>query len=327
MQCRTCGAQLPTMATNCPSCGAATAYNSQTGTGPYAPTYQGSSDPTQMASAPVPPTAYGSPPPPPGSSTGYDNSNPYGGGTGSPYDSSGAGYGSGYGSQQAPPSSPGGYQQPGGYYAGGAAPQVPATPGGYSQFPQMHQQPPNKSNTTVIVSAISVVVVVAIVIAIVVFMNQQPTTPPVTSGTPTATSTNDNPTPTPTTQPAQPGQAADIVFNPALSKSIDSDYFPVDETTSFSTGDDVYITFELDPSKFGPDVDGDGIYGYVYIMFYDGSNIEVEGELEIEDGYDHGYASIDYPNPTTEGKVELYWAKEADFSDKQLAQTLTFTVS
>jgi len=205
---------------------------------------------------------------------------------------------------------------------------VPSAPGGYSQYPQVHQTPPpNKNNTTIIVSAISAVVVIAIIIGIVVFANQPSSTPPVTTGTPTATSPADDPTPDPTSPPAQSGEAAEIVFNPALSKSIDSDYFPVNETTSFEAGDDVYITFELDPSKFGSDDNGDGIYGYVYIIFYDGASVEVEGELEIEEGFDHGYASIDYPNPTQEGKVELYWAKKDDFSDKQLAQTLTFTVS
>jgi len=277
--------------------------------------------PTVAASAPgqsVPPsgpygtpsTNYGegAPPPPPVNSYSGPPSGPYG----------------------APSSSPYGAPQQGQY---GAPPQGQyGTPGTFVPQPQfVPVQQPKKNNGCMIAVIIVLVLVVliggGIFAAVAVVANR--------AGNAIATAGADLQTAIPSiTTELTPGEtpsttvdgnvpstsqidsaAAKQILSYQLASGVNDDLEPLDNKTSFKSGDNIYLTF----TTAGHD-------GYILAKWYlDGAHGFDNDVLADDDGNTVGYVA-GYFNLTGTVVVGLYWCTKADCSDAALAQVATATV-
>ncbi len=283
MNCTSCGANLPSNAATCPLCGTPTPYNvnPSSGSSPY-------------SGAPPPSTAYGSPsygtPPPP---------NPY----------------------EAPP------PQQQNYYAAPPLPQQssyvapPQQPGGMyaPQYPP--QQPPKRrSRLPLILGIIALVFLVACAgISFAVYQGLKQTGSTITSSLDaTATSivakaTTITNTPAKTIDPA----AAAIIKNPQTSSAIDNNLAPTKPTSTFTTGKDVYVTFNI--SSNGQD-------GYIEAKWYQNGQQLSTRQFHHSAANDVGYFSRTFAN-SGDDVAEIYWCTKADCSDEKLAQIVKFTIT
>ncbi len=296
MHCTNCGTTLQPGVVACPTCGTPVAYN---------PVQQPSYDPTIVASP------YGTPQ---NAQTEY-GANPYG-----TSQSNGAQYNP-YGSvPQA--QNPYGYNQPvqqppfygypqgqpqGGYVPGA----VPGMPVSYGVPPA--QLPKKRSRVGLI---IGIVVGVALLLcvgiaALVAIVGSQAAKTTVSStksisqtGAPSGKSIVDS--------------AAAILHNPQTSTVVDKNFNPTHVTSTFTTNQYVYVTFDIDSGNND---------GYIQAKWY------TDGQLLSTRSFAHshlhnvGLFSRLYTSPTTNGVAELYWCTKADCGDAQLAQVVHFTVN
>ena len=306
MNCSSCGASIPPGVMYCPSCGVPTPYyTSSSGQGgvstPYDPTIAASSYGNPPGQQP-PPTAYGVPANPYGSS--YPPSQPQ-----DPYQAP-------YGAppQQNPYAMPANSSMPPSYnygnppqgqgYAPGMQPgMLPGIqPGTYGAT----AVPKRRSKVGLIVGIIAAVLLlscVGIIVAVVAANNN-----------------NNNTTTTTTTNPsglAVAPAAALIITDPQTSTAVDNNFAPTHVTRSFTTGQTVYVTFNIFSR---------GSTGCITAKWYDNGQILHAGSFTHDPKNNVGYFSQTYDTPTS-GVVELYWSPNLDCSNSQLAQVRRFTVA
>ncbi|GHO73358.1 hypothetical protein KSD_11290 [Ktedonobacter sp. SOSP1-85] len=362
MYCGNCRAILPAGAAVCPSCGTPVPYNVS---GNVAPTVQAQpSYPQETANPQVAPTVFAQSPdqgpggpsgayynqgnsnpnnaaPPPPS---YYNPNPGAsqpGISGAQYNQvpatpnvSGANYNP-YANSAPPPPTP---------YPSGPQPGAYPQPGGYGMPPQ---PPKKKSSLGLILGIIGAIVLFACIGSAVLIglaanaankgiSNVQATataiskdTTPTDNATPTTdaatptTSTGDN-SQSPSGRPFSP-LAQQIITDPVTSSAVNSDTLPTSPTKSFTAGSYVYVTFKLKLASTGLNFDN-GDKAYVEGRFYADNEFGKNTILTIDRNAPNGYVAIQYL-VATQGAAELYWCRQADCSDRQLAQVVTFTVS
>jgi hypothetical protein len=363
MQCRVCGAPMPSGAKACSYCGTVVvpAANQQGYGGPvpppsYAGPYQQPPPSPGQAGYNQPP--YQQPPPLPGQA-GYNQPPPYqqpgqaGYNQPQPYQQPGqAGY-----NQQQPYQQPGqaGYSQPSDittpyqhpgsafYNRPGLRPQHPGRPG--------NGLPADKKKTWAILFGIGVLVVIlGIVASLVVSSMLHPAsntattnpvstssvhTPVAAASTPTTVATTATvvSTSTPAANTAAPSgnaidpAAAQIVTNPQTSSDVNSKTLEAPAgtvTTTFKVNGPIYVLFHLDTTKFNAATQKD----YVNVRFYtDSKSIVQDDPLQIMAYETVGYFEAKYYTATTAGAAEIYWCHTADCSDGKLAQVLHFTVT
>ncbi|MBA2681498.1 MAG: hypothetical protein H0U76_24250 [Ktedonobacteraceae bacterium] len=108
-----------------------------------------------------------------------------------------------------------------------------------------------------------------------------------------------------------------LFSSPRMTAAIDESDKARQTTSMYTTGQTVYVTFNLN-SK--------GQKGYVRARWYKGKQLFHEVDLAHDPGKTNSYFSIVYDTPATDGSVELYWSTTANFSDAKLARVAHFTV-
>ena len=299
----------------CQTCGTPVSYHpAQQGSPAYDPTIVASPYGTPQNAQ----TAYGANPygASPSSGTQY---NPYGASPSSetqynPYGnipSAQSPYGGvGYNQPVQPPPNYGYPQgQPqGGYIPGG----VPGVPGSYSAMPT---QPPKKRSRVgliigIVVGGVLLLCVGLGILGAVIGSRQAGKT--TASG---ATGTNQTDIPS---GKSVVSSAAAILHNPQTSSDIDKDYNPTHITSTFTTSQSVYVTFDIDSGNND---------GYIEAKWYADGQIISTKSLPHTHTNGAGIFSRSFTTPTTHGAAELYWCTQADCSDAQLAQVVHFTVN
>ncbi len=111
--------------------------------------------------------------------------------------------------------------------------------------------------------------------------------------------------------------AAAIITSPQTSSAIDNNLAPTKPTTTFTAGQDVYVTFNI--SSNGQD-------GYIEAKWYQNGQHLSTRQLHHSASNDAGYFSRTFAN-SGDGVAELYWCTKADCSDEALAQVVKFTVA
>ena len=315
MNCSSCGANLPPGAAVCPLCGTPAPYNAQ-GPGSFGNPQQ--IDPTVAAAPQYDYGSKGTPPP----STGY----------GAPS----------YGTpsqNQYNPANP--YRSPAEQYSYGAPPPpnqygAPPQQGGYGQpgmYGGMQPPPPRPRSRVGLIIGIIVGVLALLAIGACAILyaagrtavNTVNTTATTVAATETASA---NVTPTINVTPTL-GQgispsglsidptAAGFVTHPEMSSAVDSNFKPTAQTTTFTTGQTIYATFQIDSSA--PD-------GYVTAKWYsNGTYAFTSKSLAVKGGF-VGYLAARY-NQAALGTVEYYYCTTQACNDAKLADVLNFTVT
>jgi hypothetical protein len=139
-------------------------------------------------------------------------------------------------------------------------------------------------------------------------------TPKVSTSTPTTEPTATAiPSKTATTYPGQ-----QYIDNAQMSASVDPNTLqPSQLTTSFQTGQKIYVSFQVHPN---------GHAGAVCIIWYLQSKQITNFSIPVSatSGYSYAYAIYGGSGPAY---VELYWASNTQCSDQVLAQHVNFTVT
>lgn len=300
MNCSSCGTAIAPGVTYCPSCGMPTPYyTSSSGSTPYNPTvaatpYGGSPGGQQMPSTEYGPggypgaqpqdpyQAYNAPPP----------QNPYGASANAQVPPA-----YNYGNQSA-------YPAPG--YASGAQ------PGMYGTVPP----PRRRSNVGIILAVIGAIVILACVGSIVaVAALSRTSTSTTSSSTPTTATQSTSNNGSPSGQPISPAAAA-IITNALTTSSIDNNFSPTHLTSTFTPGQKVYVTFDID-SKGSP--------GCSIAKWYENNQLVDTKPLQHNPDNGVAYFSRIY-DTATQGAVELYWTTDTNCGGGQLAQVVKFTV-
>jgi hypothetical protein len=327
MNCTICSNLLPAGVAFCPTCGAATPYNTpgQASASPYGQTEASSpyGNPNTPNYPSLPPTlaanADGYPPQPP-----------------SPYTN----YGAYAGTPQQAPYNP--YNTPASAYPGGAPP-PPVNPMGSAPYygqppmpgyqqgmpqPNMYGTPPKKRSKVGLIIGISLLAVVLLCAGVLVAAAQigkstanklvssiDATATANTGNAPTTSNPSSNSS-VPTSDSIVPA-AAQILSGAQTSSSVDSNYNPTNVTTTFATNKDVDLTFQIDSA---------GKNGYIQVKWYeDGQQVSTD-ILPHKAANNQGYFSETYL-VAGDGAATLSWCTKADCSDAQLAQIVTFTIS
>jgi hypothetical protein len=304
MNCQTCGRPLPTGVGFCPSCGAATPYNTvgQNVSSPYAPTiaspYGAQSalaseqvNPyTYSPAAGNPYTAYGA--------AGMPAQDPY---NNTPYAGRVPAQNACAAPAGAPPYS---YNAPG---TGGYPPGM--QPGTYGT----NVLPKRRSRVGLIIgiAVVGLVLLCGGLIAVIGATVGKSAT--AASGTPTSATTT---TGAPTSNDVVVA-ASKIIFNAQTSSAIDSNDLPTKVTTAFPAGQYVYLTFQEDSL---------GKNGYIQVKWYKDGSLASTHILKHSGQNDHGYFSRVYGD-TGDGVAALYWCTQSSCSDAQLAQVAKFTIT
>jgi hypothetical protein len=351
MNCRSCGAALPSGVSFCTYCGSPTPYNTANQgapaapSSPYQPTVAASppSSPSSAASyaetiaaspySGTPPTGYGdaasplnpyAPPPPqapqtPYSMPGTPSPSPYGTPPPSPY-----------GAPSAPP--PYGYNNAAGYPPVGV-------PGTYSVPPQ----PKRGSKVGLIIGLVVLALVVvcggsfailysigknqadkvttnlsATVTAAAATTGATPTTAatPTPAATPT-TSTSSGSGSSPSGNSIDPTAAA-IISNLKTANGIDQNTSePTGVSSTFTVNKKFYLIF---------DIESNGKDGYVQAKIYLKNQFLDSSILHHHAQYNVGYFPATYSH-TGDAAAEMYWCTKADCSDAKLAAVATFTIT
>lgn len=351
MRCRTCGVNLPAGAMNCPNCGTAVPRPDETVVDTPA---QEPFVPPTVYGGPIPPApnynssmqnAYDRPPLP--SSPSYSNQgNQY---PPSPYDPAGPNqYQPGFNNQAYQPGTFNQNQVAPNQYGPGSVPPVfpPPVPG----YMPPQQAPRRKTRWGLIVGVIAGILALACIGASVLFVggiyslgktvNKQATatasastvtTPASTDTTPAANTTpaSTNATPAANSNGGSPSgaaidpNAASIVTNAQTAKGFNQvDGSPKDPTTTFKTGDQIYIVFKLNNEK----VDYTTQKIYVNAELYINNTIVSKSDpLTIDKPRVGGYFAGS-SSKTGQGATEIYLCYKPDCSDAKLAQVVNFTV-
>jgi hypothetical protein len=332
MQCRACGAPLPSNAQVCPQCGTkvSSTGQGQGGTPPVndpqggAPAYNPSlpvSNPYEQTTRTESPLPY------PQVDLNHYQSSPYD----QAISNSGASEAETY--NQVPGVNP--YQQQLPYntqpYANNnnAYAQVPAQ----AQTPNYQMVPPpaphtpyetaqrKKSPVGWIIGVVVVVLVVACIgtaafsghIFSQLSSNPQPTTQ---ANTTTTNNDNNNNQTAPSGQPIN-STAAQIINNVQSASAI-ANFQPVANTvgSTFQVNQLIYVTFQANPQSAG----------YAQVKFYLDNNALPQGQpLQISSQI-NAYFSIKYYQ-AGQGAAELYWCTDKNCSNPELAQVIHFTIT
>jgi hypothetical protein len=338
MQCRVCGAPMPSGASTCPYCGTV-----------EVPTAN-----QQGYGAPLPPPSYDGPYQQPGPA-GYNQQPPYqqpgpagynqqqrgpaGYNQQQPYQQPGP---AGYNQQSAPPTP---YQHPGSAFYNKASARSP-----YPGRPGYGQKPAKKTPWGIVVGIVALVVVIGVVVSLVATSMFNPSSTATTNSVPTSVASTPASTvvSTPTPVPATPtavatstplanstapsgnaidADAAQIVTNPETSSAVDTNTLEAPSgtvTSTFKVNAPIYVIFHLDATKFSTSTETD----YVNVRFYTGSTSIVQNSpLQIKAYETVGYFEAKYYTATTAGAAEIYWCHVSNCSDGKLAQVVHFTVT
>ncbi|GAC1368251.1 MAG: hypothetical protein NVS2B12_18600 [Ktedonobacteraceae bacterium] len=327
MRCQTCGVPLPSGVKVCPNCGTAV------------PVPDGTVIDTPGREPSIPPTIYGGPLP---SVPGYDPA------IQNPYDRPLQPPSPPYNNNQYQ-SSPYNQATPGQFsnqYAGGNVPPVYPPPG---YMPP--QQPRRKTRWGLIIGIIAGVLILACIGTSVVVgglysvgknaLNADTTatatartdtaatpvsnTNQVTNTTPTAVDTAPGTTSTgvsPSGTPIDP-DAATIVINAQSASGIDENTAaPKNLTSTFKTGDIVYVTFKLNSAKI--DLTTQKIY--VTAKLYIDKQLAAKFDpITFDKPSTGGYFSGTY-KVASKGAMEIYLCSKSDCSDEKLAQVVEYTI-
>ncbi|BCL78160.1 hypothetical protein ccbrp13_06250 [Ktedonobacteria bacterium brp13] len=122
--------------------------------------------------------------------------------------------------------------------------------------------------------------------------------------------------------------AAAIITDAQTSRGVDTTTFQpssAQQTTSFKTKQQVYLSFKLNASKYNVSKQP----AYLLVKFYaDGKSvIKKDQPYTITQPIDAAYFVAEYYVPTNNAAAEVYWCNKSDCSDRQLAQVLHFTIS
>ena len=188
---------------------------------------------------------------------------------------------------------------------------VPPVPGAYGAVPA---PPKKRSHVGLIIGIVLGAVLLLCVIAAIligVIANQA-------GKTITATATKvANTTGAPSGKAIVPSASA-ILSNPQTSTDVDSNYNPTHVTSTFTTNQMVYVTFDIDSGSQD---------GFIEAKWY------ADGQLLSDRSFAHththnvGLFSHTYTTATNNGVTELYWCTQSNCSDAQLAQVVHFTVT
>jgi hypothetical protein len=127
------------------------------------------------------------------------------------------------------------------------------------------------------------------------------------------TTTNGN---IPTSDSVVPA-ATKILFGVQTSNGVDTNYEPTTVTTTFPTGKDVDLTFQVDSA---------GKNGYIKVRWYEDGQEVTSNILAHHAENNHGYFGQPY-STAGNGAAALYWCTKSDCSDEQLAHVVTFTIT
>ncbi len=109
-----------------------------------------------------------------------------------------------------------------------------------------------------------------------------------------------------------------LFSTPQMATEIDDHDKAKQVTSSFSSGQIIYVSFMLNSKNQK---------GYVQAKWYKGKQLYKEVDFSHDPSRPNGYFSMIYDAPTTDGSVELYWSTTANFSDAKLARVAHFTVT
>lgn len=196
------------------------------------------------------------------------------------------------------------------YPAPGYAPGM--QPGMYGTVPP----PRRRSNVGIILAVIGAIVILACVgsIVAVAALSRTPTAT-TTGSTPTSATQSTSNNGSPSGQSVSP-EASAIITNALTTSSIDNNYSPTHLTTTFTPGQTVYVTFDID-SKGSP--------GCSIAKWYDNNQLVDTKPLKHSPENQVAYFSRIY-DAATQGAVELYWTTDTNCVGGQLAQVVKFTV-
>ena len=231
-----------------------------------------------------------------GPQPGYD---PYGSVPANPYGSNG------YPQPVLPPPN---YGYPQAQPQGGYAPPIA---GGYSAIPP--QLPKKRSNIGLIIGIVVgglLLLCVGLGVVFAVIGSQASKT--------TYSSTKSTNSATTPSGKSIVSSAAAILHNPQTSSDVDKDYNPKNITSTFTTSQTVYLTFDIDSGNND---------GYVQAKWYADGQIVGTKSFTHSHTNNFGFFSDGYTSPTSNGAAELYWCTKVDCSDAQLAQVVHFTVT
>ena len=135
--------------------------------------------------------------------------------------------------------------------------------------------------------------------------------------TPATTGSGSTATGVPNASQVDPKAKANL-FNIQTANQVDSNYKPTNVTSSFSTSDTIYITYDHSSAA-----------GYLIEKTYDST-----GTIVVQSSSPHPIASdisngeIELTNLTADNYTTgVYWCTQSDCSDAALASVVTFTVS
>jgi len=142
-------------------------------------------------------------------------------------------------------------------------------------------------------------------------------TPAAQNATPGGLPANVTPTaslPTPTPTPDLPGKA--YIDNAQMSSNVDLNTALASQaTTTFTVNQKVFVTFMLHPPSSGA----------VCLLWSIDQKQFSQFAFPVDAVSQHAY-SFAFPRSAGQGQVNLYWASSTTCTDKQLAQTVNFTV-
>lgn len=328
MNCTSCSNPLPAGVAFCPTCGAATPYNTP-GQGPASP-YDQTEASSPYGSAPnyssLPPTIaanadnYGGQQP----STPYTNYGAPQQGAYNPYNTPASSYPA---DAPPPPANPMGsapyYGTPQNY--GGGTP--PMYPQGMQQ-PGMYGVPPKKKSKVGLIIGISLLAVVLLCGGLIVAaaqLGKNTASKLVSSIDATATAVANDTSNTgnssttsnvPSSNDVDPA-AAKILTAAQTSDGVNTDYQPTHITSTFATDKDVDLTFQVNSA---------GKDGYIEVKWYQSGQQVHSDILQHHAQNDHGYFGYSFTS-SGDSVGALYWCTKADCSDEQLAQVVKFTVT
>lgn len=128
------------------------------------------------------------------------------------------------------------------------------------------------------------------------------------------TSTNGN---VPTSANVVPA-AAKIIYGVQTSNGVKAaTYDPTDPTTTFPTGQEVDLTFQINSA---------GKNGYIEVKWYEDGQEMTSNILAHHAENTQGYFGLPY-STAGNGAAALYWCTKSDCSDEQLAQVAKFTIT
>ena len=206
-------------------------------------------------------------------------------------------------------------------------PQAPAPQPGFDPGPPWQATPPGNFRNTkmgfvvagLLVLAGGLILIFVFFLAIALPGNNSNNTATTTTSTPRVSTT---PTTAPTataalspTTPTYPGQQ--YINNAQMASTVDPKSLqPGQLTTTFKTGQNIYVAFQVHPPHSG---------AACLIWYLNGSQVaHYSFQISANSKLSYAYSVYGRPGPAY---VELYWASSTQCTDQQLAQHVDFTVT